>query len=270
MNGRGVKSLVQCQDHHSAISIVPPVEEERGNGDDVNADAGAEGAAQTTLLPGGYAEVYYGQWENDLAHGDGVKRYACGDIYHGSFHYDKRHGYGSYKWSNGDLYEGYFYDGLCCGQGMKRMANGDMYDGEWFDDKANGYGVKTFELTRCIHMGNYKNDERHGHGHYRWINGHEYEGDFVDGDQCGFGVYRWNNSNVYKGQWSRGRKHGPGFMRVFVRNIDRIYFEVWSEGRRVCRQVMFATWEDLPSLDQFRVKHACLGDLLKNHWITQI
>lgn len=255
MAGRGFKSLVQANRSRS-----PSTESEFDHQDHNDAQP---------ISQGDTVEVYNGNWDCEMAHGDGVKQYASGDEYYGSFQDDKRHGHGVYTWSNGDVYEGDFVDGRCTGQGTKRMINGDIYEGGWLDDKAHGYGVKTF-ANGGAHIGHYWNDERHGRGLIVWANGDEYDGDFKDGQLDGFGRYRWSNLNSYEGQWRMGIKDGPGLMTMTVHSTSRIFSEVWSKGKCISRQRVSIDKESLPSIELLGSKRACLEEMLKEHWIAQI
>lgn len=287
-------------------------------------DANEEEEELELLSPGDTSQVYVGEFvSNNTASASsstptsltvkGIKMYACGDTYYGSFIQlptnellQIPHGYGVYTWSNGDQYEGEFWEGRMNGQGMKKMRNGDVYDGEWVDGRADGYGVKTFgnehggaNANGCVaHMGFYRKDERHGRGLMVWVNGDEYDGDFVDGNPCGFGVYTYSNLNgdtnaihgvgngvedctLHRGQWFKGRKHGPIYSKVVRRGVCRIYREVWCKGKCICSQRIVLdgdndllgtvhsdnsdVWDDcLPSIELLRQQGFYLDEIVRS------
>lgn len=70
----------------------------------------------------------------------------------------------------------------------------------------------------------------HGEGHYRWPDGRNYRGHYVDDKKEGYGVYSYPDGRVYKGAWKAGKQHGEG---VFVspEGIERR--GEWQEGKRL-------------------------------------
>jgi hypothetical protein len=74
-------------------------------------------------------------------------------------------------------------------------------------------------------------------------------------------------STVYKGQWSRGQKHGPGFFKYLREEQDvvteYIFFEVWSNGDLVFREILQYSWDDLPEIDCLPSYHSW-----KHIWIN--
>mmetsp|Transcript_5526 Transcript_5526/g.9779 ORF Transcript_5526/g.9779 Transcript_5526/m.9779 type:complete len:121 (-) Transcript_5526:59-421(-) len=120
-------------------------------------------------------------------------------------------------------------------------------------------------------MGSYHEDERDGHGLYKWANGNEYEGDFSEGDINGFGEFRWESSlSTYRGEWKKGRKNGPGFLRILVRDVERVFFDIYRLGSRLSREPMRCKWDDIPTLNQLKSKQICLEELKRKHLIPQI
>lgn len=45
----------------------------------------------------------------------------------------------------------------------------------------------------------------HGKGILKWLEGKEYEGDFVEDKRHGHGRFKWNDGREYEGQWMRGK-----------------------------------------------------------------
>ena len=50
----------------------------------------------------------------------------------------------------------------------------------------------------------------HGKGIYKWPDGNEYEGDYINNIKEGFGEFRWENGKKYKGPYKNGKPHGIG------------------------------------------------------------
>ena len=64
---------------------------------------------------------------------------------------------------------------------------------------------------------------------------------------------------TFDGRWLNGQKHGPGFLRVLpslhetnnVGNVsEQVFFEVWSKGKRLFRQLLSCTWDNLPDIEK--------------------
>jgi hypothetical protein len=176
-------------------------------------------------------DIHIGSWSDGSSYDSGVRMYTNGDKYTGEFLSGLRCGYGIYKFSNDDVYEGFFSEGACHGLGIKHMNNGDVYDGEWQHGKAHGYGIKTFYLCGDVYEGYHENDERQGHGMYRWVNGHVYEGDFHRDERTGFGRYIWSNSTSYRGEWMKGIRNGPGFLSIQRQDKHIVFFHLWRDGK---------------------------------------
>lgn len=51
-------------------------------------------------------QVYDGDWDNGLRHGEGLLRFADGSFYKGDFYREKKHGTGCMMWSDGCQYQG--------------------------------------------------------------------------------------------------------------------------------------------------------------------
>ena len=78
-------------------------------------------------------DIYEGQFENGLRHGNGTLKFANGknNVYVGEFKNDKFEGKGILT-VNDNIYEGPFLNGLLQnGFGYAKMANGDIYEGQF-------------------------------------------------------------------------------------------------------------------------------------------
>lgn len=54
---------------------------------------------------------------------------------------------------------------------------------------------------------------------FKWNDGSQYTGDFIDNNINGKGVYIWNDERTYEGDWKDNKMHGKG---VFM----------WKDGRK--------------------------------------
>merc|ERR1712066_300674 len=77
------------------------------------------------------ADIYYGEWDNDQLHGQGVLKYTSGDVYEGQFSRDQFHGTGRYIFSDGGVLEGKFSNGNLEGHGLYKM-DGQIWEGKFF------------------------------------------------------------------------------------------------------------------------------------------
>lgn len=62
--------------------------------------------------------IYYGNWSNNLRHGEGDMTYSNQTTYIGNWKYDKPNGYGSSRMENETIYDGDWLDGVEHGQGI--------------------------------------------------------------------------------------------------------------------------------------------------------
>ena len=83
----------------------------------------------------------YGEWQNDKAHGYGIKTFANGDSHEGYYKADRRHGQGRYRWSSGEHYDGGWYEGQQHGRGVYTFDDGSVFFGLWSHGLKTGAGV---------------------------------------------------------------------------------------------------------------------------------
>ena len=41
----------------------------------------------------------------------------------------------------------------------------------------------------------------HGIGYYKWADGRQYKGEYINDKKNGFGIYSWNDGRSYRGLW---------------------------------------------------------------------
>jgi hypothetical protein len=64
------------------------------------------------------------------------------------------------------------------------------------------------------------NGKMHGKGLYKWPNGGEYYGDYVNNIKEGFGIFRWNNGKTYEGEFKNGKPNGMGKLKTHKREME--------------------------------------------------
>lgn len=74
---------------------------------------------------------YYGQWIDNMRHGQGTHYYKNGDKYVGSFSYDVRKGYGEYYYKSGEVYKGEWDNNIMNGNGTIILQDGSTKNGNW-------------------------------------------------------------------------------------------------------------------------------------------
>ena len=159
-------------------------------------------------------DIYIGEFENSLCHGNGKKIYANGVVEDGYWENNKfiskiyndvaeipfsdggkytgtyiiisnnkiPHGKGQFKFFNGDFYEGDFRNGKIHGNGDYKGANGDRYIGGFVNHQREGKG-KEIHKNGTIFEGDYVNGLPHGNGRAtlpdgRTITGKWYKGEY--------------------------------------------------------------------------------------------
>jgi radial spoke head protein 1 len=107
-----------------------------------------------------YAEgVYYGYWENDLRHGEGVMTYKNSDVYSGNWAKGEKEGKGTYVFEKtGQKYVGLFLQGQMV-SGKWIYPNGTSFQGSFDNNKPKGQGVWTFENGNTV-QGSYRQTRR--------------------------------------------------------------------------------------------------------------
>jgi len=149
-----------------------------------------------------YSRVFYGEeiFEGDLVEG---KRQGRGlvqwgsmngsyQLYEGEWNNDMKHGEGTYLWGDFGSYEGEWIDDMMHGQGV--------FEWQQIDDRGRSQSI-------CHYTGQWKNHMKHGRGKFEWKNtwdGSIYEGNWKYDDIDGrLSVKRWDG-NVFYTFWKNG------------------------------------------------------------------
>jgi hypothetical protein len=79
----------------------------------------------------------------------------------------------------------------------------------------DGMDLQHLLLTMEIPMGEYRFDQRHGHGKYCWSDGRVYDGEFSDGKRHGKGIFEWPDGDKYTGYFQCEEQEGKRSLYVF-------------------------------------------------------
>jgi len=154
-------------------------------------------------------DLYVGNWEDGMQHGQGKYMYANGSTYEGYWRNGKYDGSGQLTVPDGSCYVGYWKEHKKHGVGKFTDANGSSYEGDWKGGIFDGLGKFT-DINGDSYVGNFKADKQHGEGKYTYANGSFYEGDWRDGKQDGKGIFGYANGDQYEGEFKEDKKHGTG------------------------------------------------------------
>jgi hypothetical protein len=78
--------------------------------------------------------------------------------------------------------------------------------------------------------GQWVNNKMEGHGVFIWPDGRIYNGDYKNDKKDGYGEFEWHDGRKYKGYWKNGKQHGEG---EFFLPKDGVWKKgVWKEGKR--------------------------------------
>ena len=125
-------------------------------------------------LPFSNDDVYEGQIQNGIPHGQGSLTYRDTATYVGNFENGYAHGQGTLKYSDGSYYIGCFEMGMPHGQGMHSLLSGEIYQGQFKRGMPQGQGKLTYPSGIC------------------------FNGSFVDGKPFGQEYIDWLYKGVYK------------------------------------------------------------------------
>ena len=91
-----------------------------------------------------------------------------------------------------------------------RYDDGGRYVGRVKDGNKHGRGKQIWINPTESYEGDWRGNQRHGRGVYRWSNGNRYEGDFRNNERTGNGVYVKANGDRCAGEWRNNKLVGVG------------------------------------------------------------
>ena len=90
---------------------------------------------------------------------------------------------------------------------MKNIITKDIEYMKYVLGYKRGVVISEQQSTEGCIKGNCEN----GEGTYKWSDGDEYTGQWIDGEwKDGEGTFKWSNGTAYKGQWKNGMPNGKG------------------------------------------------------------
>jgi hypothetical protein len=96
------------------------------------------------------------------------------------------------------------------------------------------------------YTGEFKENMRHGLGHYILPDGSEYHGMWSQGKMNGRGVFTWPDRSIYDGDFKDGERHGQGILNTSDGfTYDGTWVQNAMEGRGIARYPNGQTFEGL-------------------------
>ncbi|XP_070617320.1 radial spoke head 10 homolog B-like isoform X2 [Erythrolamprus reginae] len=152
---------------------------------------------------------YEGDFVYNIKSGWGIRRYKSGNIYEGQWERDLRHGEGRMRWlTSNQEYTGVWVNGIQHGQGthtwyLKRIA-GSQYP------------------LRNEYVGDFVNGDRHGHGKFFFASGAMYDGDWVLNKKHGTGKLVFKNGRVYEGKFNYDHILECPSLQIDMTNMEEV------------------------------------------------
>ena len=104
-------------------------------------------------------DIYFGEWTDGKANGQGVFVDTKGSMYDGEWRNDQQHGYGMESWMYNNIrYLGNFKNGKKSGTGRFEF-DGGYYEGEFIDGQFHGLGKYYFSDIEKLYEGEFKENK---------------------------------------------------------------------------------------------------------------
>ncbi|WDV45688.1 S-layer homology domain-containing protein [Clostridiaceae bacterium M8S5] len=202
--------------------------------------------SETLIILKSGTKLYYTNYKNSSANGNGMILWEDGDKYIGNFKNGKKHGKGKYVFKNSNEYIGYFKNGDFDGLGIYKYIGNERYIGNFYKDLKSGLGTYYFS-NGDKYIGNFKNELFDGKGVFisatknKSTNHLKYIGSFKGDKRYGFGASYWTDGSKYIGYFNGTidrSKHGCYIYNngdLHIRNdvVDEITEKgkyIWSDG----------------------------------------
>ena len=142
-----------------------------------------------------------------------------GYTYYGDFESNQKHGNGVLRWKDGLIYEGQFVRNQMSGYAIIKYSENNIYKGQVNNGKMEGFGEFNWKSGKK-YIGYYKNDKRNGFGIYLWNIPELKEGDIL---------IDLKDINGYIGFWAEGNMNGVG-LRICD---EKIKYGIWKNGSKM-------------------------------------
>ena len=63
----------------------------------------------------------------------------------------------------------------------------------------------------------------HGKGLYKWVDGNQYQGEYVNNIKEGQGEFKWKDGKIFKGEFKKGKPHGKGLLTIKGETFQAIF-----------------------------------------------
>jgi hypothetical protein len=170
-------------------------------------------------------DVFEGKWKEGCKKFKGIYKFYNGDSLDGEFKTGDYHGKGTYYTKDGK-FSGIFVSSRIETSGLAKLElNEGEYEGEIeIITRTNREFKKLFGYDPCdiliVHI--------NGKGVFRYNNGYEYRGSFINGKFHGKGIMKFGDDSYYEGDWENGIKNGDGEMK-YADGV--IYKGGWEEDK---------------------------------------
>lgn len=172
-------------------------------------------------------DEYIGETKDVFFNGHGVYLKKNGDKYLGHFINGKPSGFLSYYTASTINYRGQWKDGLKFGAGILYEKDKTI-EGSWENGKLHGLTTLKFQDGTVVEA-NYVNGSLMNKARITYPNNDVYEGQIAsDFTRNGYGIYRYNNGDEYKGQWINNKQNGQG---KYIVKGNAIEDGKWSKGK---------------------------------------
>ncbi len=163
------------------------------------------------------SRLWKGQIKGNQPNGKGVMSFSNGDTYDGEWLDNNFNGIGVYKFKDGSKWEGSWKNGVANGLITKYSSKGEVIaSGSFLNNKMNGNGFKVLNGNKWD--GNWDNDIPLGKGVIYFSNSNVYKGDWAGIKKednvyfymHGIGTMKYINGDEYNGEWLESKRSGKG------------------------------------------------------------
>jgi hypothetical protein len=96
---------------------------------------------------------------------------------------------------------------------MTQQWPAGSYEGDVQDEQRHGQGTMRF-LNGNTYSGEWVADHFEGSGEYVWADGRMFKGEFKRDKIEGRGIAHWPDGRIYEGEWSEDQRHGRGILSL--------------------------------------------------------
>ena len=111
-----------------------------------------------------------------------------------------------------------------------KFSDGQKFVGEYRNNQRNGHGILSVP-KKYNYEGEFRDDVFHGLGKIIFSNGHNYTGRFKNGIIHGEGTYTWSDGQKYIGEWKDNKRNGKGIQYNSNGSISQM--GIWANDKFV-------------------------------------